>query len=93
MPTHPHTWKWLTPRQREIAIARLASESTDEGGKTGVDWRAIKYCLLDWRAYVISLMYGSMNVNLSSIGGFLPTIIRGLGYTAAEVRLGPFRIY
>jgi hypothetical protein len=100
IPTHPHTYRWLTPRQREVAVARLQSESVDEGGKTGIDWSAVVHAFKDWKVYVIALMYSAMNVNLSSIGqslaklvdaadgvgGFLPTIIRGLGYTAAQVR-------
>ena len=68
LPTHPHTYRWLTPRQREVAVARLQSESVDEGGKTGIDWSAVVYAFKDWKIYIIALMYSAMNVNLSFIG-------------------------
>jgi MFS family permease len=64
----------------------MAKQSTNEGDN-GVDNRALKHAFSDWKVYVIAVMYMCMNVNLSSIGGFLPTIVKGLGYTAAQAQL------
>lgn len=64
----------------------MARESTSEGN-TGIDKRALKRAFTDWKVYVMALMYASMNVNLSSIGGFLPTIVKNMGYTAARAQL------
>lgn len=32
-------------------------------------------------------MYSCMNLGLGSVGGFLPTIIKGLGYSNADAQL------
>lgn len=84
MPSFPATWRYLSPRQREVAIARMSGESNNEG-HTGLSKKALKRAFTDWKVYIFSIMYASMNVNLSSIGGFLPTIVKGLGYTNAQV--------
>ena len=55
--TYPSKSKYLTERQREIAVARMANESTNEGD-TGVDKRALKRAFTDWKVYVVALMYG-----------------------------------
>lgn len=87
LPTYPAARsRYLSDRDREIAGARMAKESTNEGNH-GIDKRALKHAFADWKVYVIALMYMSMNVNLSSVGGFLPTIVKGLGYTAARAQL------
>ena len=62
----------------------MARQSNNEG-HDGLDRQALKHAFLDWRVYYSAVMYLCLNVNLSSIGGFLPTIIRGLGYANAEV--------
>jgi hypothetical protein len=51
--------------------------------------------LLDWKTYVVSIAYAvipkadsrysCMNLTLGSVGGFLPTIIKGLGKSNADV--------
>lgn len=84
LPTHPENWRFLSSREREVAIARKAADSTNEG-HTGVDWKGVKRAFGDWKIYYMAAMYTCMNCNLSSIGGFLPTIVKGLGYSAAQV--------
>ncbi|BEJ00154.1 hypothetical protein CcaverHIS631_0500110 [Cutaneotrichosporon cavernicola] len=87
LPTYPDAKsRYLSDRDREVAAARMAKESTNEG-HNGIDKRALKRAFSDWKVYVVAFMYMSMNVNLSSVGGFLPTIVKGLGYTAARAQL------
>lgn len=42
---------------------------------------------MDWKTYVVALLYSCMNLTLGSISGFLPTIIKTLGYTNSRAQL------
>lgn len=53
----------------------------------GIDWRGVKRAFTDWKTYVIAILYSCMNLTLSSLGGFLPTIIATLGYSNARAQL------
>ncbi|KAK7033278.1 major facilitator superfamily domain-containing protein [Favolaschia claudopus] len=86
LPSRPHTAKQLTEDERTLALTRLNRRNLGEGD-TGVDWRAAKYALLDWKTYVVSVIYSCMNLGLGSVSGFLPTIIRDLGYSNARAQL------
>ncbi|KAJ7467457.1 major facilitator superfamily domain-containing protein [Mycena latifolia] len=86
LPSRPQTSKYLTPDQRTLALTRLNSRNLGEG-HTGVDWRAVRRALWDWKTYVVAVIYSCMNLGLGSVGGFLPTIIKGLGYSNADAQL------
>lgn len=85
LPTYPQARNRIfSDRERSILIARKARESTNEVN-TGVDWKAVRYAFLDWRVYGTGLVCFCINVNISSVTGFLPSIIKLMGYTAARV--------
>ncbi|KAJ7826789.1 major facilitator superfamily domain-containing protein [Mycena olivaceomarginata] len=77
---------------RTLALTRLNTRHVGKGlglgeGHTGVDWKAVKRALLDWKTYVVSVIYSCMNLCLGSVTGFLPTIVKGLGYSDANAQL------
>ena len=41
----------------------------------------------DWKTYAVSIAYSCMNLGLGSVSAYLPTIIKGLGYTNAEAQV------
>ncbi|KAJ7225131.1 major facilitator superfamily domain-containing protein [Mycena haematopus] len=86
LPSRPQTSKYLTEDERTLALTRLNRKNLGEG-HTGVDWAAVRRALLDWKTYVVSVIYSCMNLGLGSVSGFLPTIIKGLGYTNANAQL------
>ncbi|KAJ7662827.1 major facilitator superfamily domain-containing protein [Mycena polygramma] len=86
LPSRPQTSKYLSEDERTLALTRLNRKNLGEG-HTGVDWRAVKRAMLDWKTYVVAIAYSCMNLGLGSVGGFLPTIIKGLGYTDADAQL------
>ncbi|KAJ7675567.1 major facilitator superfamily domain-containing protein [Mycena rosella] len=86
LPSRPETSKYLTEDERTLALTRLNRKNLGEG-HTGIDWRAVKHAMLDWKTYVVSVLYSCMNLGLGSVGGFLPTIIKGLGYSNADAQL------
>lgn len=53
LPDFPATTKWLTPEEKEIALARLRADDlgSDDGTEQG-HWKSLKACFTDWRTYV-----------------------------------------
>ncbi|WVF70301.1 hypothetical protein IAT40_005090 [Kwoniella sp. CBS 6097] len=86
MPSRPETSRYLTEEERTLCLTRLNAESNVETNM-GIEWGGVRRCLVDWKTYVISLAYSCMNLNLGSVGGFLPTIIKGFGYSNARAQL------
>ncbi|KIR52877.1 high-affinity nicotinic acid transporter [Cryptococcus gattii Ru294] len=86
MPSKPERSKYLKEDERTLCLTRLNQENNVEAD-LGIDWGGVKRCLTDWKTYVISIAYSCMNLNLGSVGGFLPTIIKGFGYSNARAQL------
>ncbi|RYN50776.1 hypothetical protein AA0114_g5815 [Alternaria tenuissima] len=89
VPDGPGSAKWLSPRQREIAVMRLRSEKESEdqdeekyqSGRRGrVNFHGVLQILKDPKSYLTALMFFSCNVAFSSMPVFLPTVIRDMGW-------------
>lgn len=92
VPDGPGLAKWLSPRQREVAVLRLRQEKDDETEerenekhRSGKNIGRIKLLevlqtLKDPKSYLTAFMFFSCNVAFSSMPVFLPTIIRDMGY-------------
>ncbi|CAE6412546.1 unnamed protein product [Rhizoctonia solani] len=85
LPARPESTKWLSEEERNIATERLQREVQAEA--RAVNWDHVRMSLLDYKTWMVSILYQSLNVALSSISVFLPTIIRTLGYTNAKAQL------
>ena len=86
LPSRPQLTKQLNEDERALAIARLKSQHLQEG-HTGFDWSGTRRAASDWKIYVMGVCYMGLNLTLASIGGFLPTIIKSLGYSNARAQL------
>jgi hypothetical protein len=94
VPDGPGVAKWLSPRQREVAVLRLRSErdNADEENdnekyhyqskKGGVNFREVLQTLKDPKCYLTAGMFFSCNVAFSSMPVFLPSIIRDMGFSS-----------
>ncbi|RYN43463.1 hypothetical protein AA0112_g998 [Alternaria arborescens] len=89
VPDGPGSAKWLSPRQREIAVMRLRSEKESEdqdeekyqsGRRERVNFHEVLQTLKDPKSYLTALMFFSCNVAFSSMPVFLPTVIRDMGW-------------
>lgn len=85
LPSRPETTKWLTEDERKLAQRRLNREVASEG--RAINWKHVLMSFTDYKAWMICLMYQSLNVALSSISVFLPSIVKTLGYTNAKAQL------
>lgn len=85
-PSRPETSKYLTEDERILCLTRLG-RLEGNAAKEGVDWKGVRRCCKDWKTYLIAVMYSCMNLTLGSVSGFLPTIIKGFGYSDAKAQL------
>ncbi|TYJ54827.1 hypothetical protein B9479_004498 [Cryptococcus floricola] len=86
MPSKPEKSRYLNEDERTICLTRLNEEHNVES-EQGINWGGVKRCLTDWKTYAISVAYSCMNLTLGSVSGFLPTIVKGFGYTDAKAQL------
>jgi MFS family permease len=90
VPDGPGLAKWLSPRQREVALLRLRSEKESEGDRDEkhqgqqrrgrIDFHEVLQTLKDPKSYLTALMFFACNVAFSSMPVFLPTVIRDMGW-------------
>ncbi|QRW12782.1 major facilitator superfamily transporter [Ceratobasidium sp. AG-Ba] len=85
LPSRPETTKWLSEDERKLAQRRLNREVASEG--QSINWKHVLMSVTDYKVWMICLMYQSLNVALSSISIFLPSIVKTLGYTNAKAQL------
>ncbi|KAK7064255.1 MFS general substrate transporter [Favolaschia claudopus] len=86
LPRTPSTWRFLSPRQKEIARARILADSSVEiDEKVDIsDAFAPFKSVLYWVWMLISL---SLGVPLASVNNFLPQIIAGFHYSTVKTNL------
>jgi MFS family permease len=96
LPNSVSTASFLTPEERELATRRLKNDTsahlTDDAGAAveGVEqfrWSEVRRGVFDVQLWLTATAYFSILSGLYSFGLFLPTIIKGLGYTANEAQL------
>ncbi len=86
LPSRPDTSRYLNEDERTLALTRLNEDSSKES-HAGIDWNAVKRAFRSLTTYTVAVLYSCVNLGLSSVSGFLPTIIKGLGYTEARAQL------
>ncbi|KAF2688174.1 MFS general substrate transporter [Lentithecium fluviatile CBS 122367] len=95
VPDGPGVARWLSPRQREVAVMRLRSEKENDkddemaekqdrgsGHGRGINHRQVLQALKDPKCYLTAFMFFSCNVAFSSMPVFLPTILHDMGHTS-----------
>ncbi|ORX36921.1 major facilitator superfamily domain-containing protein [Kockovaella imperatae] len=85
LPSVPESSKYLSTEERAI----LAHFLKDPGyaRKHHFDRTAFKRVFTTPTTYLNCLVYMGLSLSLGSVSGFLPTIIKSLGYSAAQAQL------
>ncbi|CAK7231689.1 hypothetical protein SBRCBS47491_008016 [Sporothrix bragantina] len=94
LPDFPATTRWLSERERELAVLRLQHDHatrTEDNSGLG-HWDAIKQCLCTWRVWLFVVGYMAI-VGSSTLSYFYPTLVAGLGYTAHMAQYMTIPIY
>lgn len=82
---YPGTAEFLTTAERNFIVNRL--KGTDANNTEAFSWDNVKAALKDYKCYLYGLGFHTMSLPLYTLSLFLPTIIKELGYTAAQAQL------
>ncbi|KAK4501270.1 hypothetical protein PRZ48_007077 [Zasmidium cellare] len=91
LPTFPKSTTLFNDHDKAILLERLrldGNHTTDDDLRTNV-----LAALLDWKIWLATLVYMSAQENVSSIAAFLPSILKGLGYTSVSAQIHSIPVY
>lgn len=83
---YPSTATFLTEGERQRIYDRLKA-SNDATRDEAFSWKNVKGALADPKVLLYGLGFHTMSLPLYTLSLFLPTIIKALGYTAAQAQL------
>ena len=94
LPNSVSTAWFLTPEERELAKRRLRNDTSahlpdghQAEGSEKFRWSEVRRGVFNVQLWLTATAYFAILSGLYSFGLFLPTIIKGLGYTANEAQL------
>ena len=82
LPDGPAAVRWLTEAERATVAARLAEDRARPVDRVHA---GLGPTMVDGRVWLLSLTYFGIVVGLYGVGLWLPQIIRGLGFSIAQV--------
>ncbi|KAI9361140.1 major facilitator superfamily domain-containing protein [Zopfochytrium polystomum] len=85
LPDFPGNAPFLTEEERKIATDRLALDHID-ANDTSFSLSEFLETLIDPGVWMLMFMYAGMATSAYSVSYFLPSIIRGMGYSAAAAQ-------
>ncbi|KAI8801779.1 major facilitator superfamily domain-containing protein [Cladochytrium replicatum] len=85
LPDFPSTAKFLTDRERKIANERLKRENVDPD-EVEFSWHQFTSTVSDAKVWIWMILYISQLIPLYSFSFFLPSIVRGLGFTSLNAQ-------
>lgn len=86
LPDYPERAKWLSEREKDLAVQRLHVEGSKGDGRN-LNMEDVKATLTDWRLYGHYAIYFAVSMPFSSLSLFTPTITAGLGYVDLQAQL------
>jgi len=98
----PETATFLTEEERAFVVYRLKYQDFKDEREDGAvrvaqddtfQWKFVKSAFLDWQIWTNVWVYWGIVCPLYGISLFLPSIIRGLGYTSSTAQLLTVPIY
>ncbi|KAI9722909.1 MAG: hypothetical protein M1812_001357 [Candelaria pacifica] len=83
---YPDTAKFLTDHERSVIHLRL-KEDSDATRNESFTWGNVSQAFKDPKVWLYGLGFHTLSLPLYTLSLFLPTIIKALGYTAAQAQL------
>lgn len=83
---YPATAKFLNPAEKRFLQKRLAADS-DAMENEGFSWANVRAAVTDPKCWLYCFGFHFMSLPLYTLSLFLPSIIKALGYTAAQAQL------
>jgi MFS family permease len=91
-PNKPETAWFLSDEEKELMRLRKQRDAVYQGDDK-FDWKWVRLALSDPFVYVASLAFFTSSVAIFGYGTFLPTLIRGFGYSAFEANYLTIPVY
>ena len=85
LPSTPDKCKFLTPRDRYIALERINREHKESANEPTTKHH-VKRAIFNINNLICALGFFSINVSVQSFSLFLPTILVNLGWTALKTQ-------
>ncbi|EPQ32367.1 uncharacterized protein PFL1_00563 [Pseudozyma flocculosa PF-1] len=87
LPDYPATTRWLTPREKALAVKRLVIQnaSTYTGEEVG-HRQGFMLAVKDWKTWAFTVGYMAIS-GAGTISYFIPTIVTQLGYKGTDAKL------
>ncbi|KAL2009378.1 hypothetical protein VTN00DRAFT_7572 [Thermoascus crustaceus] len=82
----PSTAEFVTPEEREFIKLRLKNDS-DSVREESFSWESVFKAFKDVKVWLYGLGFHTMALPMYTLSLFLPTIIKELGYSAAQAQL------
>ncbi|KAF2094743.1 retrograde regulation protein 2 [Rhizodiscina lignyota] len=79
VPDGPHNARFLTEREKEIAVDISLRQPGDRTGNKGLQLKQLAGAFLDWRSYLPAFGYFGSTIPFASLPLFAPTIISQMG--------------
>ncbi|KAL4879120.1 major facilitator superfamily domain-containing protein [Aspergillus karnatakaensis] len=86
LPSSPVEAWWLNDREKYICLERVRKSNTGMEDKS-MKWYQVKECLLDPKAWLISIAACALNIPNGGLVTFASIIVNGLGFTPLETTL------
>lgn len=83
---YPDTAPFLNDDERSYIHLRLKGDS-DQSNVEKFAWSNVRAALKDYKCWLYGMGFHTMSLPLYTLSLFLPTIIKQLGYTAAQAQL------
>ncbi|KAL1405939.1 hypothetical protein Q8F55_007621 [Vanrija albida] len=85
LPSRPAKSRYINETERELAIRRLQTSRVASGHL--FEWSAVRHAFSQHTAYLNGVVCIGLNCSVASVAGFLPTIVKTFGYSAARAQL------
>lgn len=88
LPDYPLNSRFLSPEQRQLAHIRILADrnlTVHAVSKPLTSWQAFKAVVVDGKTWIFLIIYSVIIMGMS-ISYFVPTILRGMGYTSVTAQ-------
>lgn len=97
LPDKPETAKFLTIREREFVVNRIALHTGSGSGRVTnadkINWTSFKSGFRDWRVWLSIIPFWGCSIGTYGFTATVPTVVKDLGYSNANAQLMTIPIY
>ncbi|KAH8171214.1 major facilitator superfamily protein [Sarocladium implicatum] len=80
LPTSPES-AWFLKEEEKVVMRRIRERNNPYKESSGLDWSQFRMALTDPFVYLASVSLFCSSIAMFGFGTFLPTLLKGLGYT------------